>query len=138
MRRRFCSVSLAALLFVLPAPGSTAPQASNDETIVVTGELPGDPKEQARAYVKELGVAAGEQPTARWFDPICPHAIGLGKEHAKIVEEQIRRIIREAGAPLAKARCAPNFAVAFTDGPERVFAASPAPAPRSHPPLPAS
>ena len=70
--------------------------------------------------MRELRVATGEQPTARWFDPICPRSIGLGNEHAALVEAQIRQIVRDVGAPLAKPGCDANFAIVFTDGAERV------------------
>ena len=120
MRRRSYNVSLAALMAIIPPSASSAQSPSSEEVIVVTGELREEAKRKAQAYVKELGVATGDRPTARWFDPICPRPIGLDAKHAAIVEERIGRTIREAGAPLAKAGCSPNFAVVFTDGPERV------------------
>lgn len=120
MRQHISLVSLAALVSVLPPSASGATQQRTDETIIVTGELQEQAKQKAQSYITELGVAVGERPTARWFDPICPRAIGLSKQHAAIVEKQIRRIVREVGAPLAKAGCSANFAVAFTDGPEQV------------------
>jgi hypothetical protein len=120
MRRPICLASLAALTIAFLPFASSAQSQPGDDVIVVTGELQEQAKRKAQAYVNELGVATGERPTARWFDPICPHAIGLSKQHAAIVEQQIRRIIREVGAPLAKAGCRSNLVVAFTDGPEHV------------------
>lgn len=120
MRQPIVIASLAALVFAFEPRASIAQASSSDDTIVVTGELEKQAREKARSYVRELGVGAGEQPTARWFDPICPRAIGLGKQHAAIVEDQIRTVIREIGAPLAELVCEANFAIVFTDGPERV------------------
>ena len=120
MRRRMSATSIAVLISIIPPSASSAQSPRSDEVIVVTGELQEQAKRKAQAYIKELGVVTGERPTARWFDPICPRAIGLSAQHAAIVEEQMRQIIREVGAPLAKAGCSPNFAVAFTDGPEQV------------------
>lgn len=120
MRWRVCVVALAsAILWGAPA-ASSARSPSSEDTIVVTGEREKAARQKAESYVRELRVATGEQPTARWFDPICPRALGLGKEHAAIVEEQIRQIVRDVGAPLAGRGCDPNFAIAFTDGPERI------------------
>lgn len=120
MRCGVFSASIAALAAIVAPISAYGQSASSDDVIVVTGELEKQAKEKAKAYIGELGVATGEQPTARWFDPICPRAIGLSKEHSAIVEEQIRTIVREVGAPLAKGKCEANFAIAFTDGPERV------------------
>lgn len=94
--------------------------ARSSDPIVVTGQLPASPKEQAESYVRELGVPAGNHQAARWADPICPQAIGLRDEHAAIVERQIRRIISEVGAPLAREGCRGNLSVVFTDAPQKL------------------
>lgn len=120
MKWRVRLVSLAALMSIVSPPASHAQSSGSNDTIIVTGERPEQAKRKALAYVNELGVATGERPAARWFDPICPRAIGLSKEHEALVEDQIRRISREVGAPLAKAGCSANFAIAFTDGSDRV------------------
>ena len=101
-------------------PGSQVAAAQPADSIVVTGDRLGHERQQAEFYVRELGIAAGEQPTARWFDPICPHAIGLSKENAKVVEERARSLIIEVGAPLAKPNCSANFNIVFTDAAEAV------------------
>jgi hypothetical protein len=114
MRLRVHAILIGCAWFAFPHSAWSA-QAPN-EAIVVTGEPPEKAREDARSYVKELGVAPGEQQAARWLDPVCPRAIGIAKEHQQIVEEQLRRIIRDVGAPLAKPGCAANFTLAFTDG----------------------
>lgn len=120
MKLHVCFVSLAAVASALGSLPIRAQAPAADDVIVVTGEVEEQAREKAKSYLSELGVAIGEQSTARWFDPICPRAIGVSKQHAAIVEEQIRQIVREAGAPLAKIGCDANFVIAFTDGPERV------------------
>ena len=78
------------------------------------------PGNKPKSYLKELGIGAGEQQTARWIDPICPHAIGLNRKNAAIVEGQLRQVIGEVGAPLAKRGCAANFNIVFTNSAEAV------------------
>ncbi len=102
------------------ASTATATQSAADDEILVIGETKKEAQRQARSYVAELGVAAGERPAARWFDPICPRAIGLNALHASIVERQVRVVIRRAHAPLAAVGCEPNLMIAFTDGPKAV------------------
>lgn len=112
--------SLAAAIAAFVPGESHAQSPSPEDTIVVTGELEKQAPQKAHSYIRELGVATGEQQAARWFDPICPRTIGLNKDHAKIVEDRIRRVVQEAGAPLAEAGCSANFLIAFTDGPQRL------------------
>lgn len=116
MRVRSYLVSAALVGF---ASTASATQSAGDEILVI-GETKKEAHRQAQSYVRELGVAAGEKPTARWFDPICPRAIGLNPMHASIVERQLREVIRRADAPLAPAACEPNMMIAFTDGPKAV------------------
>jgi hypothetical protein len=90
-------------------------QPSDDGEIVVQGQSIQQIRSQATAYVKELGVATGETPTSRWFDPICPRAIGLGQQEAAIVEKGVREVARKIGAWVAKEGCRTNLIIAFTD-----------------------
>lgn len=120
MKQRIQLAPLAAAILAFVPSALSSHVQSSDETIVVTGELEKQARQKAQSYVRELKVASGEQPTARWFDLICPRTIGLSKEHASIVEKQVRQVIREIGAPLAEQGCKANFAIVFTDGPERV------------------
>jgi len=114
MRRSLRIIPALALIGAGPAFSQTP--ATQDESIVVTGESPAQARRQAQSYVRELGVATGERPTARWLDPVCPRAVGLSSAHAALVEAQLRRIISEVGAPLANEKCTGNFLIAFTDG----------------------
>lgn len=118
MRQRFRHSVLTVLMSLPSAQVYAAPPT--DDSIVVTGDRVGRERQQAESYVREVGIGVGEQPTARWIDPVCPHAIGLSKENAKVVEERIRNIVVEVGAPLAKRGCLANFNVVFTDSAEAV------------------
>lgn len=118
-------------LYLLAAPlawwscaavAATVTQPSREDEIVVVGETMKEAQKQAQIYVNEVGIAAGERPTARWVDPICPKAIGLAPDKEVIVRRQIRELVRQVGAPLGREDCAANLLVVFTDGPEAVVA----------------
>ena len=109
----------AAAIAAVPAAGSIA-QPERDEEIVIVGETMREAQRQAQAYVQEVGIAVGNQPTARWVDPICPSAVGLAPDKEVLVKQQVRELVQQVGAPLAKDNCAPNFMIVFTDGPEAV------------------
>lgn len=88
----------------------------NVDEIVVTGprESPEEARRKASAFVRATGVAAGQQPAARWVDPICPRVFGLPKAFAAKVEAKVRAIAADVGAPLAASSCEPNLAISFT------------------------
>ena len=120
---RYLSLAVCvALIGSVPAAGSIA-QPERDEEIVIVGETMRQAQRQAQAYVQEVGIAAGNQPTARWVDPICPSAVGLASDKEALVKRQVRDLIRQVGAPLGKENCAPNLMIVFTDGPEAVVEA---------------
>lgn len=118
MRYHYLAVSLA-IIGSAPAAGSIA-QPERDEEIVIVGETMREAQRQAQAYVQEVGIAVGNQPTARWVDPICPSAVGLAPDKEALVKQQVRELVSQVGAPLAKENCAPNLVIVFTDGPEAV------------------
>lgn len=114
MRTPARAAVLTALLSALSAAPAGAQQQPPSD-IVVTGQTPEKMRDETEIYLNQVGVAAGERPTSRWFDPICPHAIGLQPEQVAAAERQLRETIATVGAPLAKEGCKPNFAVVFTD-----------------------
>ena len=86
-----------------------------DEIVVIgTKESPEETRRKASEFVRATGVAAGQQPAARWVDPICPRVFGLPKAFAAKVEAKIRAIVVDVGAPLAGSSCDPNLAISFT------------------------
>lgn len=114
-----CAIALLVI------PGATLGQVVIEgEDIVVTGERVGAPtiQQQARAYVRAIAAASVDDQLARWTEPVCPKAIGLGDDHAAIVVATIRHAAADAGAPVAKAGCRPNIVVAFTADAPRLMA----------------
>ena len=118
MRYRLGALSLAVIGSASFA--ATTAQPRREEEIVVVGETMKEAQRQAQIYVSEVGIAVGERPTARWVDAICPNAIGLAPDKEGLVRQQVRDLVRQVGAPLAKEGCAPNLLIVFTDGPEAV------------------
>jgi hypothetical protein len=48
---------------------------------------------------------------ARWRQPVCPIVLGLLKEQGELIVGRLSEIARQAGVPLAPAKCAANFLV---------------------------
>lgn len=107
-------IGLIALAVAAAAP-STAPA---DDDIVVNGKVsPAPARDRAEAFVKLTGIAAGDRPAARWVDPICPRALGIPANYARIVEERIRSTAADVRAPVARTPCRTNIVVSFaSDG----------------------
>jgi hypothetical protein len=72
-------------------------------------------REQIVSFVREIGVAAGEQPAARWLEPICPRVLGLSEKQAARVHAQLDKVAQDAGIPVARQPCKGNIAIAFTN-----------------------
>jgi len=102
--------ALAVLTFAGPLNAQSAP----DDVVVNGQHLPRAAAEaRARAYVRQVGVAAGLRQASRWIDPVCPKAIGLDAPLADWVEARVRKVAAAAGAKLDKAGCRANFFVLF-------------------------
>lgn len=54
---------------------------------------------------------------ARWRQPVCPIILGLLKEQGDLIVGRVSEIARQAGVPLAPAKCAANFLVIATPEP---------------------
>jgi len=88
---------------------------STPDTIDVIGRKPEEARKQAQAFVRATRVAEGEQPVARWIDPVCPKAVGVPDAIAAKVERRIREIAKAARIRVARKSCRANLTVAFTD-----------------------
>ena len=111
----------AALLIAIGLPALFpvyAQTAASDEPIIVTGEPYKKARELSAAYVREVGIARGDQQAARWLTYICPNVVGIAEPQALEARERIRAIARKVGAPLAGEQCKPNLVVVFTDEPK--------------------
>jgi hypothetical protein len=102
-------------MFVLGLAAATAQPTQRDATITVTGEQPQDIRREVADYVKQVGIVVGEQPAARWIDPVCPQAIGIPAELATKVIAQVRSVAAKVGAPVASGKCEANVVLAFSD-----------------------
>ncbi len=113
---------LQALLLLLAfTPNAQAQQDATqtdaDDSIVVEGRrmTRKEVRERATGFVRTLGVVQGERSVARWQSPICPAILGVPGDVEQIAEAKVRAIIREVGAPLAKAGCDTNLLIAFVE-----------------------
>jgi hypothetical protein len=43
--------------------------------------------------------------------PVCPEVMGMAREHADIVGQRIRKVVKHVGVPLARPGCRPNLRV---------------------------
>ena len=102
-------------MFVLGLAAATAQPTQRDATITVTGEQPQDIRREVADYVKQVGIVVGEQPAARWIDPVCPQAIGIPAELATKVIAQVRSVAAKVAAPVASGKCEANVVLAFSD-----------------------
>ncbi len=105
---------------VAGAPTPAAQQTSSntrDAEIIVNGRRLSreEYREQAKSFVRDLGVAAGLKPAARWLEPACPSVVGLAEDQSAQVEAQLRKVAQEVRVPLAPAPCTTNIVVSFTD-----------------------
>jgi len=109
MPRPISAFSLVLALAVAGSPlngqsarrDEEAPVAADNE-IVVTGRSPVTSREfraKAEAFVRQLGEEGPINQVGRWGQPLCPRAEGLSRAFKAFVEETVRRIAREAGAP---------------------------------------
>lgn len=107
----------AGLLFgsAADAQQSRDLRSDPDAPITVTGTrlTREQARERAVAFVRELGVARGQQATARWVDPVCPRIRGISEPYAGIVAARMRAIAEEVGMRIAPENCRTNVSVSF-------------------------
>lgn len=107
---------IAATATLLAAPLATA-QKTDDEAgqdVTVIGSRPQEASKRAAAFVRAAGIVRGQEPAARWVDPVCPRVGGASAEQAALIETRIRSFAKEVGAPVAAGACEPNAVVIFT------------------------
>lgn len=111
--RMFCR--LAAIPYFILASPLGATQQNVDDTIVVKGTRidPTQARDRAVDFIKQTGVANGQQQVARWVVPVCIKVIGLTASQEARVVGQMLGIAREAKIPVGKVDCEPNLTVTF-------------------------
>ena len=57
----------------------------------------------------------------RWHAPICLEIRGVRPEFQTMVEQRVRYIAIEAGAPMAGNACKPNLSITFTPEPQKLL-----------------
>jgi hypothetical protein len=57
---------------------------------------------------------------ARWKVPVCPMAVGVPKDFARFVEQRVREVAAQVGAPVGDAACQQNVSIIFTPVPQTV------------------
>ncbi len=117
-----CLVGLAAVPLLTAAQSGSSVDAS-DSTIVVTGTrlTRDEARERAAAFIRQVGVARGETPAARWIDPVCPRVRGIAKPYAEVVEARMRAIAHDAGIRIADDGCDPNIRVSIVGNAEALM-----------------
>jgi hypothetical protein len=94
-----------------------------DAPIVVTGTrlTPELARERAVEFVRQVGVARGQQAAARWIDPVCPRVRGIAEPYSGIVEARMRAIAAEIGMRVAPEDCRTNVSVSFVGDAEALM-----------------
>ena len=105
-------------LFLIPALATAQTRTFRSEPnapIVVTGErvTREQARERAVTFVRQVGVARGETPVARWTDRVCPRVLGIALAYSSIVEARMREIAEAAGMQIGRDGCQPNIVVSF-------------------------
>jgi len=92
-------------------------------SIVVTGTRL--TREQARdraiEFIRQIGVARGEQSAARWIDSVCPRVAGIAEPYAGMVVARMRAIAEQAGMRVGRENCGPNISVSFVGDAEALM-----------------
>lgn len=106
-------MKLAALF--LAAAATAAP-----ESVTVTGTRD--------RQVLEKFVESFATPTritgkmARWSDGVCPVTVGLGPRYAAFINQRVRDVARQAGAPVNPAAgCKANIEIVFSTAPQALL-----------------
>lgn len=100
---------------------SSAGMAQPTEHVTVTGSKD-PPRLAAEHFVQRFTVASAiTGKMARWDEGVCPITVGLGKKYAVYITSNLRRVAREAGAPVnGDTNCKPNIEIVFTTTPQKL------------------
>lgn len=114
-RRFLIAVSALSLATPMAVAAQDTP-SSDDATIEVIGRRQSEEqaRKEANDFVRDTGVANGENPVARWTAPVCPAVLGIHPEYAAIVERKVRSIAQTAEIAVAPLPCKTNIVISFT------------------------
>jgi hypothetical protein len=111
-------------LFLLLLSGAAGAQTPTERVIVTAPRLNEKVTPNAIAHDFILHYTAPtilRDAIPRWQVGICPEVRGLDDRFADIVENHIRGIAAEAGAPLKPKGCRPNLSISFTSKPQTLL-----------------
>lgn len=116
--------AISAASLPLANANAQADPASDDDTIVVTGQqmTRGEAHEMATKYTRAVLAPSVAEQNARWSLPICIGVVGLRDEHALAIIDRIEASAKAAGARVASAGCTPNVILTFVSDSDMVFA----------------
>jgi hypothetical protein len=108
----------ATLALTLLASGALAqaPPPGEPETVYSDAQRQKDDL-LSRKFVQSLLSPSHtlEGQFSRWKTPICPHVVGMAPVTAHVVEQRIREVARQVGAPVSpQDPCAPNIVIFVT------------------------
>lgn len=125
-------LTILALALVAPSPVSAQataapppkPPTVSGLTVVAPPDLGQrkDLRPKIEDFVGSYGAPAPLGQLARWYEKVCPAVSGLSAQENARVDERIRAVAAEVGAPVADtAQCERSVSVFFTDDPQHVL-----------------
>ncbi len=97
-------------------PAMAQAPAPADSITVTEGKVP---REVIDAFISSHAAPTQAlDQMARWKVPVCPMAVGVPKEFARFVEQRVRAVAAEVGAPVGDASCQQNVSIIFTPEPQ--------------------
>jgi hypothetical protein len=102
---------------------TTAPvKSSSMETVIVTAprlNFTLTPNSISHAFVRSYTMPSLlTEKISRWEKGICPVFYGAAQQYVNVMEQRLRAIAKQAGAPLKDKGCKPNVMVLFTSRPD--------------------
>ena len=111
----------AVLALVLaPSLGLAQAQRPPTESVTVTGTKS---REVIQGFVQSFTAPTRlTGKVARWGSGICPVTVGLPPQFAKFINQRLKDIASQAGAPVSgRMSCTPNIAVVFSTAPQKLL-----------------
>ena len=126
-----CATTLLSLFALRLGADTPNPEQSNApskrvnppiDTITVEAQRNRkDLEKRVGEFVSSVIVRHHDWPFSRWRQPVCPIVLGLLQEQGEFMVGRVAEIARQAGAPLAPAKCTVNFAVIATQEPVKLI-----------------
>lgn len=117
--------AILATALAMASAALAAPTRPADTEIAVTAERlsRGALRAQASRFVRATMADARHGQNARWFDPICPVAIGVEDRLGSLFTKRLEQVASHVGLKMAGPDCETNLVIAFTtDAPALVKA----------------